>query len=216
MCETQTRKSVLHTALIAKQIEVAKLLVSHGASIHVADRAGRLPLHVAARAGCADGCAHLIACGADINVQCLSGYTPLMYAAEYNRGHVARILIDRGCATDLENNIGYTATALAEWQGMKKIVAMIKNGVVGTAPSATDDAEIIDAGRDTAAMQISPSASPPRLGNSTGKLNNRRRQSQRRKNKLMSSKNSSKGQVNIVAKAEEVSPNGLGNIAAQM
>src|SRR5262249_11919991 len=67
------------------------------------------PLHHAAAAGQAEVVRLLIGAGADVNAQCCSDQTPLIWAC--NGGHldVARMLLEAGADPNKRNPFGYTA-----------------------------------------------------------------------------------------------------------
>jgi ankyrin repeat protein len=46
-----------------------------------------------------------------------SGYTPLMYAAEYGKQLIARFLVACGASREAQNRLSHTAAELADWYG---------------------------------------------------------------------------------------------------
>jgi hypothetical protein len=86
--ETPMRNRALHASLaLAKDAEVARLLIERGADVNAAQTAGYCPLHQAAVAGREDLVRLLLDAGADKIARCDRGKTPTEYARE--RGHTA-------------------------------------------------------------------------------------------------------------------------------
>jgi hypothetical protein len=86
--ETPMRNRALHASLaLAKDAEVARLLIERGADVNAVQTAGYRPLHQAAVAGREDLVRLLLDAGADKKARCDRGKTPAEYARE--RGHAA-------------------------------------------------------------------------------------------------------------------------------
>ena len=86
----------LHIASQVGHVDVARLLIEHGADVAAQRRDGMRPLHQASERGDVDMAWLLIEHGADVAAQEWDGATPLHRASE--RGHVdmARLLIEHG------------------------------------------------------------------------------------------------------------------------
>lgn len=74
------------------RVEVAKLLVAHGAIVNAVGEFGETPLHQAAAWDNADMAEYLISIGANVNAEIMSGKTPLSLAIKYNFEDVAQVL----------------------------------------------------------------------------------------------------------------------------
>lgn len=78
------------------RVEVAKLLVKHGAQVNAFGEFGETPLHQAAAWGNADIAEYLISEGANVNAEGIEGKTPLAVALEFDKNDVAEILRKHG------------------------------------------------------------------------------------------------------------------------
>lgn len=74
------------------RVEVAKLLVEHGAMVNAVGEFGETPLHQAAAWDNADIAEYLISVGANVNAEIISGKHPLSLAVKYNFEDVAKVL----------------------------------------------------------------------------------------------------------------------------
>ena len=84
-------------------------LVNHGADILSCDEEGLTALHCAASRGQEDCITILISlCGADVGKTDVSGCTPLFYAVTLGHVNVAKILLDFGALTDVQDKKGRT------------------------------------------------------------------------------------------------------------
>ena len=94
-------QTALHLAAGGGEVEVATLLLTHGADLEATDEQGELPLHKAAEAGRRGVLRVLLQHGARLDVPRLSdGATPLHLAAYTGQGDVAALLVAEGA--DLE------------------------------------------------------------------------------------------------------------------
>lgn len=101
----------LYSAALWGKLEVAKVLVKHGALIDARDNRKCTPLHVVAfTEGRSDfGIAELlINHGANVNARDISGLTPLHGAAIYGRTPLAQLLIKNGAKVTAKDNKGLT------------------------------------------------------------------------------------------------------------
>ena len=78
------------------RVEVAKILVRHGAQVNAVGEFGETPLHQAASWNNADIAEYLIGAGANVNAEILPGKTPLILALKFNFDEVARVLREGG------------------------------------------------------------------------------------------------------------------------
>ena len=82
----------LASAAAAKQTEIARLLIAHGANVNARAASGHIPLHEAAGNGNVEMVKLLIENGADVNARTDDGKTPLDFAIEYKRTEVIDLL----------------------------------------------------------------------------------------------------------------------------
>ena len=82
----------LASAAAAKQTEIARLLIEHGANVNARAASGHIPLHEAAANGNVELVKLLIENDADIHAKTDDGKTPLDFAIEYKRTEVIELL----------------------------------------------------------------------------------------------------------------------------
>jgi ankyrin repeat protein len=82
----------LASAAAAKQTELARVLIAHGANVNARAASGHVPLHEAAANGNVELVKLLIDSGADANAKTDDGKTPLAFAIEYKRDEVVDLL----------------------------------------------------------------------------------------------------------------------------
>jgi ankyrin repeat protein len=82
----------LASAAAAKQTEIARLLIAHGANVNARAASGHIPLHEASANGNVELVKLLIDSGADINAKSDEGKTPLDFATEHKRPEVIALL----------------------------------------------------------------------------------------------------------------------------
>lgn len=82
----------LASAAAARQTEIARILIAHGANVNAKAASGHIPLHEASANGNVELVRLMIESGADINAKTDDGRTPLDFATEYNRPEVIEIL----------------------------------------------------------------------------------------------------------------------------
>jgi len=82
----------LASAAAAKQTEIARMLIAHGANVNARAAGGHVPLHEAAANGNVELVKLLIEHGADVNAKTDDGKTSLDFANEHKRPEVAALL----------------------------------------------------------------------------------------------------------------------------
>jgi ankyrin len=104
----------LHLALFYGRLDIAQVLLDHGATVNSQDIFGRTPLHLVAlgepnfeqdRICIAQ---LLLECGADVNAQDGGDRTPLHWASYNGRVAITRVLLDSGAATNPKDIQGGT------------------------------------------------------------------------------------------------------------
>ena len=82
----------LASASAARQLEIARTLIEHGADVNARASGDFTPLHEAAASGKLDFAELLIEHGADVSAQTTDGKTPLDYAREHNQPEMVELL----------------------------------------------------------------------------------------------------------------------------
>jgi ankyrin repeat protein len=82
----------LASAAAAKQTDIARLLIAHGANVNARAASGHIPLHEAAGNGNVEMVKLLIENGADVHARTDEDKTPLDFAIEYKRPEVVELL----------------------------------------------------------------------------------------------------------------------------
>jgi len=127
-------KTPLHLISQVGHIDVARLLIDHGADVAAQSKDGTTPLHRASKGGHVDLAQLLIDHGADASAQDEDGTTPL-HGAIF-RGHVdlARLLIEHGADATVQNKHGTLLHgACSFWGGVDLMRLLIEHGADSTA-----------------------------------------------------------------------------------
>lgn len=116
-------ETALMFAAFHGQLDVARLLVQHGAEIN---RAGWTPLHYAATNGHADLVRYLLDENAYIDAQSPNHTTPLMMAARHGHPEVVRLLVKAGADPTARNETGMDAAAYLQRQGQPELAEWVR------------------------------------------------------------------------------------------
>lgn len=84
--------SPLASASAAGQLEIARVLIEHGANVNARASGDFTPLHESAASGRIEFAKLLLENGADVNARTTEGKTPLDYAREHNRTEMVELL----------------------------------------------------------------------------------------------------------------------------
>lgn len=98
---TASRESMkvtpLHSAAAARQVEIARVLIAHGANVNATQAESEFtPLHEAALNGDLEFARLLLEHGANVNAKMKDGKTPLGFALEQNKTEMVAFLRERG------------------------------------------------------------------------------------------------------------------------
>jgi len=128
----------LHWAAFCGHTPVIKRLLQAKADLHIRDREGRTPLHVASYErsdGQFEVMRTLLQAGADLHAPDKAGWTPLHCAVSNGVDEAISLLIDAGAETHRKDNEGKTAMDLAQHFG--------KTEVISTMERAQERAEVL-------------------------------------------------------------------------
>lgn len=93
------RVTPLHSAVAARNVPIARVLIAHGANVNARQaEMGFVPLHEAALNGQIELAMLLIEHGAEINAKTTDGKTPLVFAIEGKQGAMVAYLKERGAS----------------------------------------------------------------------------------------------------------------------
>jgi len=115
----------------ARGTATAQVLLEHGASVHVRNKNGQTPLHLASQCHHSSIVALLLKFGADVNAQDNDNMTPLHLAlGQYTPDNArvttaAQVLLEHGASVHVRNKNGQTPLHLASQHGLSGIVALL-------------------------------------------------------------------------------------------
>ncbi len=125
----------LHMASRGGHVEVAHLLVEHGADVKAKNKDRWTPLHSAMGAGSVDLARFFVENGADVKAKDNHGSTPLHEAVRAGSVDLARFLVERGADVEARDNDGWTPLDCARHgivknEGMRENIArfLLENG----------------------------------------------------------------------------------------
>jgi cytohesin len=123
---------LLHVASYWGSVEVARLLLEHGANIDVRNSGGQTPLHRAlietkdmAFYSIFDGIQLLLEHGADVDALDNDNSAPLHMASHYGSVRATRLLLKHGANVHLQNNDGHTPSQVASANGHEEIALLL-------------------------------------------------------------------------------------------
>jgi ankyrin repeat protein len=106
----------LHWAAFKGRVEVAQVLLDHGANAKLETERGETALHLVSRSkydSQGDGTARLLLeCGVDVNARDKDSWTSLHQAAINGKAEIAQVLLDHGANANTETEDGETALHL--------------------------------------------------------------------------------------------------------
>ncbi len=122
--EGDDNRTALSFAAGNGNLQIADVLLAHGADPDHRDRFGNTALHWAATDGHAEMIRRLIEAKATLDAQNKQGITALMLAIGNNRTGAVRVLIEAGANTAIQDFTGHDAVAWAV--GKNSILALLK------------------------------------------------------------------------------------------
>ena len=117
-----TSRAPLHSSIINRDVELAKVLIEHGANVNAVDESGRSPLILAIESSFEPSVMALVEAGADPNVQDSSGRTALHLASRRGRREIIELLLRLGPDLGLTDRAGNTALHEAVLSGSTEAV----------------------------------------------------------------------------------------------
>ena len=130
-----------HFGDVSQITNTAQLLLEHGASVHVRNKNGQMPLHGASHHGHCGIVALLLKLGADVDAQDNDSMTPLLLVSQHRRPffgydsqaqitETAELLLEHGASVHVRNKNGQVPLHLASQHGLSRIVEfLLKFGV---------------------------------------------------------------------------------------
>jgi len=122
---TSSRSTPLIAAACNAKVEVARILVEHGAKVNSTNSENTSALNYASYIGNAELVLLLVEHGADINAVDGVGRTPLMWAAVQGNKDAVLVLLKHGADANLRDPDGVTALSMAESTGHKEVMQML-------------------------------------------------------------------------------------------
>lgn len=116
-------ESPLSLACQKGHVEIVKVLIQHGAAVHIAGR--ETPLHTAAYHGQRACAQALLDAGLPVDAVDERGTTPLSHAAWNGHSALIEDLLSRGAQVDAQNALGWTALMQASLQGHVDVVRLL-------------------------------------------------------------------------------------------
>ncbi|CAM9602416.1 unnamed protein product [Chrysoparadoxa australica] len=122
------RESPLHVAARQGNLPMVELLLSHGASIHLVDRRGCMPLHTAASKGKHEVLTAMLQAGGDVFMEEAEnrGNRPLHLAAEKGHTMCVRVLLEYAAVPGAVNFDMQTPMTLARARGQRDCVRLLE------------------------------------------------------------------------------------------
>jgi ankyrin repeat protein len=108
-----------------------QLLLEHGASVHVRNNNGQMPLHLASQHGLSGIVALLLKFGADVDAQDNDSMTPLLLLSQRPWGdyasitEAAQVLLEHGASVHMRNKDGLMPLHFASQSGFPRMVKLL-------------------------------------------------------------------------------------------
>src|SRR6266446_6570118 len=115
-----------HPVMEESSLEIARLLVNHGAKVNVTDDSrGETPLHAAAQSGYREIVELLVECGASLDVQNIYQESSLHMACRKGKLDVLRFLIDRGLDINSRDSVDQIPLHTASQSGQVEAARLL-------------------------------------------------------------------------------------------
>ena len=114
-----------HLASRSGHVEVARLLVEHGADPTAQHKDGSSPLHLASVNGHVEVVRFLVGRGTDLTTRDKNGYTPLLSASLDGYVEIVQFLVEHGADLTARAEDGWTALNLASTNGHIELVRFL-------------------------------------------------------------------------------------------
>jgi ankyrin repeat protein len=122
-------KNALIEAVRHKDVVIAELLISRGATINMRTAEGETPLLIAVETGNPIMLLMLLSSGGDVNGRILNERTPLFAAIERGNKEIVELLIARGADVNACSRQGFTPLHIAVKEKRKDMISLLlKNG----------------------------------------------------------------------------------------
>jgi ankyrin repeat protein/Tol biopolymer transport system component len=142
-------RTPLHWAARTTHLEIAKLLVAHGADVTIRDVNQVLPLHSAAYRGADAFVAFMIAEGADVDAKAITGATPLHFAVQAGHVRTVDLLVSHDAGLEVTDGLGNSPLLLASSYGLAEIVeTLLARGADVNRPNSRGDTPLTVAYRE--------------------------------------------------------------------
>ena len=119
------KETPLHVALRQGHVDVAQLLLEHGADIEAQDDDKCTPLLLASQCGDVEVARILLERGADTEARDYMKRTPLLLASEYGHEDVVRVLLEHGADTEARDESGWSSLELASFHGNEELARVL-------------------------------------------------------------------------------------------
>jgi len=117
--------SPLHVALCMGHLDLARMLVEHGADVSAQDKAGQSLLHSAVENGHVAFSWMLVERGADISAQDEDGWTAVHFALDNGHEDLARMLVERGADVSAQDESRWNELHMASRFGYVDLARML-------------------------------------------------------------------------------------------
>ena len=115
----------LYFAAYMNSVEMAKLLIEHGANVNVRDKKGRRPIHSAAGQNSLEVAKLLTEHRTDVSARDNDRITPMHHAAGQNSVEMAKLLIEHGANVSVNDKDGRTPIHSAAGQNSLEVAKLI-------------------------------------------------------------------------------------------
>ena len=117
--------TLLHAAAVEGEIDIAQLLLDHGADINAVGESQEMPLHLAVKQGHSEIAEFLLQKGADPNARNENLQTPLHLAVKNNNPDMIEILLKHHADPNAKGEYGFTPLALSQTENITDILLPI-------------------------------------------------------------------------------------------